>query len=92
MPHDKTPLEPRLAFEAKHQAVRKALKALHVEVEMFRLLCGDRSGWDEAATLAEVEQLLKQALTLLREETERGDEVDVTGLNETLSESPRHSP
>jgi hypothetical protein len=59
------------AFKTKHHDVSKLIKALHVEVEMFRVLAGDKYLLDKAATLAEVEQYVKAALNALRESDER---------------------
>jgi hypothetical protein len=59
------------AFRAKYNDVSKRIKDLHVEVEMFRVLADEQYLLDKAATLAEVEQYVKAALTALRESDER---------------------
>jgi hypothetical protein len=59
------------AFTAKYHDVSKCMKDLHVEIEMFRVFGDDTPLLEKAATLAEVEQCLKAALTALRESDER---------------------
>lgn len=59
------------AFNTKRNDVKNLLRDLNLEVEMLRVFMPEHSLWDKAATLAEVEQYLRRALEVLRDDTPR---------------------